>query len=302
MGSSLRFYAGQIQRIEQGFITLGHESVEKMVDADLLYSNDPGGYKTILAAHYGGRLKQGARLIFNVQDIPEHLMPNYDIEGLSTMLDHAHAVTSISEFVRSQLIRYLKRGSSVVYQPIMPITHKPEPRLDRYARFLHAGRRTDPNKRFGIAAQALQLLGINYGQLGLVGGEFVNWGEHFGQLKDDQLNQVYNSVDFVLTTSAVEGLCLPVLEAMAAGVIPIICNDMTTRRELLPPGLFPEYEDVSPTPVSVSRFVAKYLQDNGAMQEMKARLLKHYTETWAARVSPTAVAAAILKVYERVKP
>jgi hypothetical protein len=85
---------------------------------------------------------------------------------------------------------------------------------------------------------------------------------------------------------------------MAAGTIPVVCNDMTTRKELLPPDLFPEYEDVAPTPISISRFVARYLGDNHEMLLMKARLHAHYLATWKDRVSPTAVAAAIVKVYE----
>jgi glycosyltransferase involved in cell wall biosynthesis len=185
----------------------------------------------------------------------------------------------------------------VIYNPIKPITFKPEPRADRYARFLSVGRRQDPNKRFMLGASSLLMLGINYGQLGLVGSEYASYGEYMGVLKDDQLNRIYNSVDFVLSLGRIEGLNLTVLEGMAAGAIPVVCADMTTRKEILPPDLFPEYEDVHPTPTSVSRFIARYMQDNGAMEDMKKRLHKHYTDTWATRVSPFGVAEAILDVH-----
>lgn len=296
-----RFFGGQVSRIDEGFTLLGHELVERMVDADLLYSNDPNHYKDVLSAYHGGRLKAGARLVFNVLDIPEHNIQQYDLIGLEAQLAQAHAVTCISTFVQKQLIQYLKRGSTVVYNPIKPVTCMPEPRADRYTRYLSAGRRSDPNKRFNVGVHALQLLGVNYGQLALVGNEPGGWGEYLGVLKDADLTRVYNSVDFVLATGKIEGLNLPVLEGMAAGIIPVVCADMTTRTELLPPDLFPEYEDVHPTATSVSRFIAQYLGDNDAMMLMKARLHKHYLDTWYDRVSPVGVAAAIVKVYEEVK-
>lgn len=296
------FHGGQVDRIQAGFVALGHELSERMDDADLLYANDSNHYIPILNAYSGGRLKPTARIVFNVLDIPEHNLADYDLAGLDKQLSHAHAVTSISAFVHDQLIRYLQRDSSIIYQPVKPITRNPEPRSDRYARFLSVGRRSDPNKNHRLGVQALQILGIHYGQLGLVGDEYGGWGEYLGVLTDQQLNQAYNSVDFVFALGKCEGLCLPLLEGMAAGVIPIACTHLSTLKELLPPDLFPEYGDVAPSAVSVSRFVARYMQDNGAMEDLKARLYAHYTATWKDRVSPVAVAAAILKVYEGVKP
>ena len=78
---------------------------------------------------------------------------------------------------------------------------------------------------------------------------------------------------------------------MAAGVIPVICADMTTRRELLPPDLFPEYSSVEPEPASVARFIARFASDPAAMAEMKERLHTHYQKEWAHRLTGRAVAA-----------
>jgi glycosyltransferase involved in cell wall biosynthesis len=278
-------------------VALGHQLAEHIDEADIVYSNDEGGYQQILSNLYGGKIKKDAKVIFNVLDIPEHNLSNYDLEGLATMLKRAHAVTCISAFVKDQLTRYIKQDSQVIYNPIKPVLFKPEPRPDRYARFLSVGRRQDPNKRFTLGVSTLLTLGINYGQLGLVGGEYASYGEYFGVLDDKQLNRMYNSVDFVLSLGKVEGLNLTVLEAMAAGVIPIVCNDMTTRKELLPPDLFPEYNEITPTVTSVAHFIARYMQDNGAMQTMKGRLRKHYEKAWATKVSPVGVAKAIIDVY-----
>lgn len=294
------FYAGQVDRIEAGFVALGHELVEDISKADLVYSNDEGGYTKVLSHKERGDVK--GKIIFNVLDIPAHNLDTYDLSALDRKLAQADAVTVISQFVQGQLIQYLKRGSSVVYCPIKNITYNPAPRSDRYARFLSVGRRSDPNKNHRLGVQALQLLGINYGQLALVGGEFSNWGEYLGVLKDSQLDQAYNSVDFVFALGKCEGLGLPLIEGMAAGVIPIACQHLTTLTELLPPDLFPEYNDVHPTSISISRFVARYLGDNHEMLLMKARLHSHYLKVWKDRVSPVGVAQAILNVYEGIKP
>ena len=76
---------------------------------------------------------------------------------------------------------------------------------------------------------------------------------------------------------------------------------MTTRAELLPPDLFPEYDEVTPHVPSVLRFVARFMQDNGAQTEMKERLHKHYLQNWRDKVSPEGVAKAILGVCEGIK-
>src|SRR5690606_3211512 len=112
----------------------------------------------------------------------------------------------------------------------------------------------------------------------------------------------YNSADFVICTGRVEGLCLGVLEGMAAGCVPLVCNDLTTLDELLPADLFPEYRAVDPTPQSIARFIASLInEDSGArLAAFKDRLHDHYQRVWAERVSPVGVAGRILQVYDRL--
>lgn len=289
-----RFYGGQVDRIEKGFVELGHEIVNEISHADLVYSNDPGGYKEVLSLKYADKVK--GKIVFNVLDIPEHNLPNFDLEGLELMLNHAHEVTCISKFVQDQLIRHLGQKSTVIYNPIKPVTYQPElTEKGRLLRFASVGRRFDPNKRFGLGVAALELLGIDYNRLALVGNDYVAWGHYFGVLNDESLNTMYNNVDFVLALGRVEGLNLPVLEAMSAGCIPVVINDMTTRNELLPSKEFPEYDEVLPNPISVSKFISKYLQNNDAMNGMKTRLRNFFiNEGWVDKVSNKGVAQAII--------
>lgn len=294
-----RFFGGQVDRIDEGFLQLGHELVKSYRDADLIYTNDGGFYKQLVIDKLHGRIS--GKIIMNVLDIPEHLFPNVDLKDMKNMLLQADAVCSISEFVKWQLEHYLELKSSVIYQPIKPISYKPELRHSNDTHFASVGRRSDPNKRFNLGLGALQYLGMNYGQLALVGNEYARWGTYLGVLKDDQLNEVYNNTDFVLATGKVEGLNLPVLEAMAAGCIPIVCNDMTTRKEILPPDLFPEFDAVNPEIRDVMKFIASFMQDNDARQKMKERLHGHFLTNWKDKTSPIGVANSIVKVYESIK-
>jgi glycosyltransferase involved in cell wall biosynthesis len=131
-------------------------------------------------------------------------------------------------------------------------------------------------------------------------GNEQGWGDYCGVLNDENLNRVYNSVDFVLTLGAIEGLSLPTVEAMACGVIPVVHNRMTTRRELLPPEIFPEYNSVDMEPASVARFISRFTNDPAAMTEMKNRLRAHYQTNWAHKLTGRAVAERILEAAKNI--
>ncbi len=287
------FFGGQLDRIEQGFVALGHNLTPHVSEGELVFVNDCAHHKQAVIDKLAGRLP--GKLILNVQDLPFHLGAAFDYEGVDRLLAHADAVTTISEYVQWQVKDRLGRDSSVVYQPLKPVSLKPI-QLGRY-RFLSVGRRSDPNKRAALWVAALQLLGYAPSDVALVGNE-PGWGEFYGVLDDVNLSRAYNSADFVLATSALEGLSLPVLEAMAAGVIPVVCRDMTTRTELLPPDIFPEYEEVEPNPPSIARFIARFANNVEAMTEMRCRLHQHYLDRWAEPTSPVGVARRILGVYE----
>jgi hypothetical protein len=287
-----RFHGGQVDRIDVGFIDLGHEMSFHNHDADLIFSNDPGSFDQILIDRCAGGIR--AKVVFNVQDIPLHLGSSFDSGKLKSQLIKADAVTTISEYVQWQVKEYLGLDSQIIYQPIKPVHRDPSAQLLERKRFAHIGRKSDLNKRHALGVYALQILGYQPSDVFLVGNE-TGWGDYCGVLSDWNLNRVYNSVDFVLCTSKIEGLLLPALESMSAGVIPVVCNDMTTRRELLPPDIFPEYNAVEPTPESVARFIARYVNNSEEMAVMKERLYAHYQKNWAHKLTGRAVAEQILE-------
>lgn len=289
-------WGSQLPRIEQGFIELGHTITPYSHEADLVYANN-GPYDQILADKCAGQIK--GKVILTLLDIPLHLGASFDYDKIREQLSQADAITVISEYVKWQVKEYLGLDSHVIYNPIKPIRRDPTVQLKERKRFAHIGRKSDPNKRHALGVYAVQSLGHKHSDVLLVGNE-LGWGDYLGVLDDENLNSVYNSVDFVLCTSKIEGLCLPVLESMAAGVIPVVCNDMTTRRELLPPDLFSEYNSVEPEPNSVARFIAKYMSSPVAMAEMKERLYAHFQTNWAHRLTGRAVAERIIEASREI--
>lgn len=288
-----RFHGGQVDRIDQGFTELGQTLTPYSNDADLVYLNN-GPYRQAAIDKFSNQMR--GKLICTVLDIPEHLLPNFDLEGLYRELMHADEICAISEYVKWQLLHYLGLHAKVIYNPIKPIHVLP--RIENATpRFLSVGRRYDSNKRFNMGVEALKRIGVQYNQLALVGSETTVWGDTLGVLNDSHLNDIYNSVDFVFALGKIEGLNLPVCESMAAAVIPIVCNDMTTRKEFLPPEIFPEYNDVDPNPESVAKFINGFIKDKEKMSEFKTRLHNHYLKNWQATLSPKGVATSILDVY-----
>jgi glycosyltransferase involved in cell wall biosynthesis len=221
--------------------------------------------------------------------------------GLRDQLVAADAVCAISEYGQWQLKEYLGIESTVIYQPIKPAAHRPDLTRKPFYRFAHVGRRQDANKRFNLGALALNTLGYTQNDLCLVGNE-PGWGDYLGVLNDENLNIVYNSVDFVFCLGKIEGLSLTPLESAAAGAIPIICNDLTTREELFPTDLFPEYEDVHPTPRSIAAFISHFVNEESGdrMREMKLRLRSHFNLNLKEKVSPAGVARRIESVYNSI--
>lgn len=291
------FFGGQIDRINQGFISLGHEITPYIDDADLVYSNNFWNDQIIkdkIAGHIRGKI------IFNCLDIAPHLL-DFPLDRFKGQAKYADAITTISTFVQNDLKARAGVESTVIYNPIKPITRLAEKPQRRY-RAMFVGRVNDPAKNTIVAAQALYLLGFSPNEVITVGDQPPFFGgDYWGIAMDEQLNQLYNEVDFVMFTSKSEGLGLPMTEAMAAGAIPVVLRELGTHEEFLPLSIFPEYGVVENDPRSVALFIARFLQNDERMREMKDRLYNHFEKNWREKLSGVGVAKAILQVYEKIK-
>jgi hypothetical protein len=291
-----KHWGGQLPRIEEGFKELRHNITPYISEADLVYSNNPW-WDQIIKDKNEGKIK--GKIILNVLDVPVHLQ-DYDVKKLQAQLHCADAITSISAWTSNSVERYCGLPSKIIYNPIKPVGYKPEIREKPFFKFAHVGRRYDQNKRASVGFFAVQILGFTSNDVCLIGNE-SGWGNYMGVINDNDLNTVYNSVDFVLATGKIEGIGLPAIEAMACGAIPVLCNDLTTLEEFFPKNIFPEYHEVEPNPPSVARFIARYINNSEAMQEMKLRLLNHYNKNWMSKFSGYSVARSIIDTYDSIK-
>lgn len=221
-----KHFTGQLPRIEEGFKELGHEIVEDEGSADLVYANDPGGFDA--AIEYLGSCSDVPLVIFNIQDIPRHLLPNYDFEKLKKQLSCAHRITSISETTQKDVLEFLDIPTSVIYQPTMPVFQKPGRPYDYD--YMICGRNADPNKRNGLAFEFLSTY-HPYAKVAVVGSEYCQFGDYFGIVPIDALNDLYNSVVYVFCLTKYGGIELTGIEAVLAGAFPIVCNDSPVAME-----------------------------------------------------------------------
>lgn len=294
-----RGVGSQVDRVEEGFRAEGCQLVDDpFVDADLIYANDSGAYAKLTEAKQRGGLR--GKLILNCLDLAPHI-PSFPLAQIKEQLSHADAVTTISTFVQQDLAARAGVSATVIYNPIRPVSRNETLRWNARPNpiAMFVGRVNDPAKRTGIGAAALSILGFGWDDMVTVGREQPHYGgAYVGEVTDAELNGIYNRSHFVMFPSFSEGLGLPMCEAMACGAIPVICNDLCTREEFFPRSVFPEYDEVEPNAPSIARFMNRFMQDNDAKEEFKARLWNHYKANWEVRLSPRGVAQAILGVYQ----
>ncbi len=281
---------GQINAIDQGFEELGWIVGKEQVE--FIYANDMGFHEE--AINYKINVSPSAKLILDVQDLAPHI-PTFPVDKLGNYLKEADAVTTISETVRKDLKGRTGFDSSVIYQPIKNIFQTDEYKYNYRAMFV--GRVNDPNKRAILGAQALQVLGFESKEIVTVGPESPYFGGVYAGVVDENiLNLLYNSVDYVICCSRHEGILLPAIEALAAGSIPVICNDLSTRHEFFAD--IKEYDNVYPDPISIAKFISSLEQDNLKKMSFRDKLFNHYHNNLCHKFNKIDVANRIIKIYE----
>lgn len=241
-----RGYTCQIDRIDQGLKELG---CTESNTPDFIYVNDSGYYDE--ATQYRNSYSPKSKLILNVLDLPLWNLPNINFDRIYTQLLRADIITCISEYVKNQLISNFDLDSTVIYNPTKNINNfSRKLNIKKYSKYkyLMVGRLRDKSKRAGLAVEAINNIEKgDFSKLAVVGSEDVGYGDYLGVIPDEELESLYNSVDYVFMTSNAEGLGLPALEGTLGGAIPIVCTDLTTYREFFPGwfGCYPNSSDIS---------------------------------------------------------
>lgn len=285
----------QLSSLREGFAALGHEHTPDYNDPDVAFvfiGNSP--YTPYL------ELTKTKKVIFNVLDICFHCKEVDEIiANFRQQLPLAGRVTAISQTVAGQVEELCGVKTETIYYPSKPVFYTG---VKKYGglRALLVGRVCDPNKNARIAVAALIRAGFEESEVGVVGPEPLGYGRYFGVVSDTVLNDLYNSVDYVLMLSYVEGIGLSAPEGAMAGAIPIVLSSLTTFEEFWlnsPLGL--QYQALR----SVDA-VAKLLMDIERHPEWKTQLKSDFRayadKEFRPKFDKVEVAKRILEVYHDI--
>ena len=223
-------YTCQIPRIKEGMESLGHILSEE--SPDLIYSNDPVGYEKAL---FLKKKYSKAYLMLNFLDVPWH-KPNIQKQTESLVKNYflkADAITAISFKVKNDISKFYNKKIHVIYNPIKDVYFDENVKKNNI--FLYVGRASDSVKRFNLVRESLLKIKDGEKNIKICGSQNPNFGDYLGIVKDQNLNELYNSSKYILLPSVTEGIGLPMIEGMICGAIPITCSDNLTAKEFSPP-------------------------------------------------------------------
>jgi glycosyltransferase involved in cell wall biosynthesis len=286
----------QIGAIRRAFAALGHEHHFDPIDPDVAFVFEGNASYTYAELARAGVKKT----IFNVLDIPHHL-PNVSeiIAQYRAALPLASRVTAISETVAKDVETHCGVKASVIYYPMKEVKHT-EVKVHEGLRALLVGRVNDPNKRASFAIQSLVRAGFKESEIGIVGPENPRYGRYFGLVTDAQLSELYNSVDYVMSLSRVEGIGLPPCEAACCGAIPIVAPDLTTFNEFWvnsPLGL--HYQMLNSVD-AVAGLIKSIDNERGWKEQLKQDFLVYGNTHLRPKFEAIEVAKRIIGVYQTI--
>ena len=270
------------QLIKEGFKKLGHEISNE--DPNLIYANDPRGYKEAMLVK---KNYKSVPLILNLLDIPWH-MPNIEQQTkllVSQFLMHADFVSTISKKVKKDLSKFFKENIHIVYNPVKDVFY--DEKILKNNTFLFVGRANDPIKRFNLIRDSVSKIENGIRKIKVCGAENPNFGNYLGYVSDDELNNLYNSTQFLLLPSKAEGIGLPMIEAMICGALPITCNDNETAKEFLPLDFI-----CAPNAGSILECIKKLEQD----YEIKRKLAFKFGTEYKEKFNKITIAKNILNI------
>ena len=268
--------------IKEGFTKLGHEISDE--NPELIYANDPRGYKEAIQIK---KKNKEALLIFNILDIPWH-MPNIQQQTkllVNQFLNQADFVSVISLKVKKDLSQFFNKKIHIIYNPIKDVYY--DEKILKNNMFLFVGRANDPIKRFDLVRDTLIKIKDGIKKIKICGAENPNFGNYLGYVSDEELNNLYNSTQFVLLPSKAEGIGLPMIESMICGALPITCLDNETAKEFLPRDFI-----CAPDPKSILEHIKKLENEYANKRNLAFEFGKRYKE----KFNKSSIAKNILNI------
>ena len=280
-------YVCQIPRIKEGMEALGHVLSEE--SPDLIYSNDPSGYKKALLLK---KKYPKAYLILNFLDMPWHisniqkqtelLVKNYFLK--------ADVITTISFKVKKDISKLYNKKIHVIYNPIKDVYF--DENIKKNNIFFYVGRASDPVKRFNLVRESLLKIKDGEKNIKICGSQNPHFGNYLGIIKDQELNKLYNASKYVLLPSSAEGIGLPMIEGMICGAIPITCSDNLTAREFSPPDFICE-----PYPQSI----VNKIEELNKEYEAKRKIALEFGKKYKIQFDKKNIAKNIINIFNLAK-
>ena len=268
--------------IKEGFTKLGHEISDK--NPELIYANDPRGYKEAIQIK---KKNKEAPLIFNLLDIPWH-MPNIQQQTkllVNQFLNQVDFVSVISLKVKKDLSQFFNKKIHIIYNPIKDVYY--DEKILKNNMFLFVGRANDPIKRFDLVRDTLIKIKDGIKKIKVCGAENPNFGNYLGYVSDEELNNLYNSTQFVLLPSKAEGIGLPMIESMICGALPITFSDNEAAKEFLPRDFI-----CAPDPKSILEHIKKLENEYANKRNLAFEFGKRYKE----KFNKSSIAKNILNI------
>ncbi len=268
--------------IKEGFTKLGHEISDE--NPELIYANDPRGYKEAIQIK---KKNKEVPLIFNLLDIPWH-MPNIQQQTkllVNQFLNQADFVSVISLKVKKDLSQFFNKKIHIIYNPIRDVYY--DEKILKNNMFLFVGRANDPIKRFDLVRDTLNKIKDGVKKIKVCGAENPNFGNYLGYVSDEELNNLYNSTQFVLLPSKAEGIGLPMIESMICGALPITCSDNEAAKGFLPRDFI-----CAPDPKSILEHIKKLENEYANKRNLAFEFGKRYKE----KFNKSSIAKNILNI------
>lgn len=287
----------QVNPIREGFAALGHNHIADMrhPDTDFVFVGNPPFDDYLDLAK-----SREKKVIFNVLDIPWHVVEINDvIKKLSEQLPLANRVTAISKAVQADLKNACGIDSEVIYYPMKPVKFTGEKKYPQF-KVAMVGRLLDPNKYASVAISALIRCGFDEKDVAIIGPEYVGWGTRMGLINDEVLNDIYNSVDYVIMLDKNAGIGLPAIEAACCGAIPIVAAHLATFDEFWvqsPLGL--HYQKIR-NASELTKLIQSIESDKKWKQEIKTDLLGYSELYFRPKFDKVNVAKRIIEVYQSI--
>ncbi len=287
----------QTNALREGFATLGHQHTFEVDNPDTAFvfvGNAPySDYLDVARA-------KDKKVIFNVLDLCPHCSEHTDIVAcLKDQLPLASKVTTISQTVADELKAKCGVDAQVIYYPSKKVFPTGVRKYSQF-RVMMVGRLGDANKRAGAAVKALVRAGFNEDEVAVVGPEYLGYGTRMGVVSDETLNDLYNSVDYVMMLSRHEGIGLPAIEAALCGAIPILASDLSTLGEFWiesPLGL--HYQLMS-SPDKIASLIREIEANHEWKAQIKQDILAYATLKFKPRFDRVAVAKRLLDVFHSI--